>query len=79
MLVRCLVVKESLIIKHLCFTSTISQDFILIATSFFNGVFTVLEDEGQDFYIINWRNTLENPQIISVALKISRGERAKCF
>ncbi|MPC70944.1 hypothetical protein E2C01_065209 [Portunus trituberculatus] len=29
--------------------------------SVFKGVFMVLEAEQQDFYIINWRDTLENP------------------
>ena len=32
--------------------------------------FEVPEADWQDFYIVNWRNTLENPLIVSVALEI---------
>ena len=39
---------------------------------FFLSVFMVLETEWQDFYIINWRNSLENLLIISVILENSQ-------
>ena len=44
----------------LCFTYTISKDFIQIDTSFLS-VFVILEAEWQDFYIMKWRNTLDKP------------------
>ncbi|MPC95758.1 hypothetical protein E2C01_090984 [Portunus trituberculatus] len=43
------------------------------------GVFAVVEAERQDFYIINRRNTLENPASHLRALENSRGKRAKRF
>ena len=47
------------ILKHF-FTSTISKGCIQMYMNLY-GTFMVLEAKGHDFYIINLRNTLENP------------------
>ena len=48
------------ILKHFCTSPLLSQNALFKLTWVFKGGFTVLEADWQHFYIINWRNTLEN-------------------
>ena len=51
------------ILKHIYATPPLCKKALYKFTRIFEVVFTVLKTEWLDFYVIKWRNTLENPTI----------------
>ena len=53
--------KNAPILKHVSTSPPLFHKALFKCARFFKGVITVLSAEWGDFYVINWRNTLEKP------------------